>query len=320
MDKELHYVIYQITNLVNGKIYIGKHKTENLDDGYMGSGTRISQLISKYGKNQFKKEIIKFFENRQKLSLYEKKIVNEDTIKDPLCLNLIEGGDWGERKITTKGLVTVRDKNGDCFDVRIDDPRYLSGEYKSVNHGSTTVRDKDGKTFRVNIDDELYRSGYYTSVLKGNIGFSGRTTIFKDGKYQVIDKCDLEKYINEGWERRSKCRGRISPTKGMIHISKGNESKMIHREDISIYVLDGWCPGRVAKPNSGKICVKKGDVNKYIDECDKNDFMVYEKLDGSMQSFRYIKEKDYIIGSGSRTVNKSISSRLKKGYSLLTIN
>ena len=36
-------------------------------------------------------------------------------------------------------------------------------------------------------------------------------------------------------------------------------------------------------------------IKKYIDECDKNDFMVYEKLDGSMQSFRYIKEKDYCM-------------------------
>lgn len=51
--------IYKTTNLVNNKIYIGQctkslEKTEN----YLGSGTAIKQAIMKFGKENFKKEIL----------------------------------------------------------------------------------------------------------------------------------------------------------------------------------------------------------------------------------------------------------------------
>lgn len=51
-------VIYKTTNLINGKQYIGSSINNN--PNYLGSGSWIKLAIKKYGKENFKKEIIEY--------------------------------------------------------------------------------------------------------------------------------------------------------------------------------------------------------------------------------------------------------------------
>ena len=71
-----HFIIYQTTNLTNNKIYIGLHSTDNLDDGYLGSGVFLKQAIKKYGYQNFKKEILYIFDNKKDMIEKEKEIVS----------------------------------------------------------------------------------------------------------------------------------------------------------------------------------------------------------------------------------------------------
>ena len=86
-------VIYKTTNLINGKIYIGKD-VRNLNC-YLGSGKLLKKAIEKYGKNNFVKEIIEVCDNLIELSEREKYWIKElDSIKNGY--NLTEGGTGGD--------------------------------------------------------------------------------------------------------------------------------------------------------------------------------------------------------------------------------
>jgi group I intron endonuclease len=56
-------IIYKTTNLINGKIYIGKDKHNN--QNYLGSGKILKQAIQKYGKENFKKELVEECEDKK---------------------------------------------------------------------------------------------------------------------------------------------------------------------------------------------------------------------------------------------------------------
>lgn len=89
------FYLYKITNLVNGKIYIGVHKTSNLEDGYMGSGVRLLRAIEKYGINNFTKTILAIYESKEDAYRAEAKIVNEEFLARKDVYNLNTGGKGG---------------------------------------------------------------------------------------------------------------------------------------------------------------------------------------------------------------------------------
>ena len=93
-EKKYHF-IYKTTDKRNGNYYIGMHSTDDLNDGYVGSGTRLKHLIYKHGKEIFNFEILEFLPNRKKLKNRESEIVNSDLLLEEKCMNLKPGGAGG---------------------------------------------------------------------------------------------------------------------------------------------------------------------------------------------------------------------------------
>lgn len=88
--------IYKTTNIVNGRVYIGKHCSEEYDNKYYGSGTILCKAIEKYGLTNFTNEIICTANTIEELNQLEKRYIRYYKEKyGRKCYNIASGGDGG---------------------------------------------------------------------------------------------------------------------------------------------------------------------------------------------------------------------------------
>jgi hypothetical protein len=180
MDLGMYYTIYKITNQLNGKCYVGKHQTNNLNDGYMGSGKLIKRAIAKYGIENFSKEMLYVFQTEDEMNEKEAEIVTEEFCKT--SYNLCKGGQGGFGFINRNGLNLKGQPNPQNFKYGIDKKlrmiekgtwvrhqmklktlmKNAAKKRKSMrgsdNHNSKRVVDETGKEFESLIALSLYHN------------------------------------------------------------------------------------------------------------------------------------------------------------------
>lgn len=203
----MYYTIYKTTNLINGKYYIGKHQTRNLDDGYVGSGKRLKYAIKKYGIENFVTDILFIYDEEWKMNLAEKILVVPDVETN---YNLCPGGQGGF------GYLNVKKLNSSTESRR-----------KSIVKMNAMVLEKR-KT------DPVYNEKY-CSQLKENAKKSTK------GNYMRIKHTETTKLKM----RKSKNVGENNSQFGTCWITNQKENKKIKISDLDFWIARGYKRGRI---------------------------------------------------------------------------
>jgi len=143
----VYHIFYKTTNNVNGKFYYGVHSTNKLEDGYIGSGKLLMRAVKKYGKENFKREVLAVFDTKEEAFLIEKTVVTKELVNDGDCYNVKIGGQSGHSTFKTavsrvensvkEKYVTQKKKAGDRSEAQ-----KLSAERHSIRQKGLTPHNK----------------------------------------------------------------------------------------------------------------------------------------------------------------------------------
>ena len=119
--------VYLTTNLVNGKIYVGKHEFKNKVKNYLGSGTYFKRALKKYGEENFKRKILRLCYTLHELRIWEHVyIVKYKSYIRSIGYNIAKG-DVNTSEYNPATLIEVRKKISETLK-----RRYKNGEIKHI--------------------------------------------------------------------------------------------------------------------------------------------------------------------------------------------
>ena len=267
MKKVFNY-FYKITNTINNKYYYGIHKTNNLDDGYMGSGKRLKYAFKKYGIENFKKDILKYFDTYEKLLKYECDVVTEKLVNDNNCYNLTIGSGYHyinnikykNGHIFNKNKIVVKDFNDKNIKIDKSDER-LNKTLFSININKTIYKDDLNRIYHLDINDNKIKELNLNGINKNKILVKD-----KDLNCFLIDRNDkrLNKEFTLFWlnkkhkeetkrkigEKNSiKQRGEKNSQYGTCWVFNLNikENQKIKKDELKKWLELGWEKGRKMK-------------------------------------------------------------------------
>ena len=222
----MFYLIYKITNTINNKIYIGKHKTNDKNDDYMGSGKILNKAIEKYGVDKFKKEILFECNSEEEMNQKEAEIVDDEFVARLDTYNIKLGGQGGWDYINDH-------TNWNGF-------KYINENginNKSNQYMITANRIKNDKEYAKEISEKI----------SNGLKLYYKTHDFIN--HWLGKKHTEESKAKIGKANSLKQKGKLNSNYGncWIYNEELKENKSINKEDLNQWIEKGWKKGRKMK-------------------------------------------------------------------------
>ena len=212
----MHYYLYEIRNNLNGKIYVGVHKTKVLDDGYMGSGKVITRAIEKYGIENFTKTILEIFDSQEEMFAREKEIVTEEFLSREDTYNLRIGGLGG-------------------WDYLNDENRF-SNKTHTIDHMIMMNRSAFAKHPRGGMCGKKHTESARNKMSESLKAIDHKGFLGKTHSEETKRKMGEKNSILQSGQKNSQF--------GSMWITNGIENKKIKKTEV---IPDGWLKGRILK-------------------------------------------------------------------------
>ena len=224
----MFYTVYKITNLVNGKIYIGVHKTDDLNDDYMGSGKLLKRAQEKYGIENFVREYLQVFDNAEDMFKMESELVNEEFIARDDTYNLKAGGfggfDYVNSVLDGNHRSTIGMKGGLAYQYRYRTDEKFRAEQNEKRRVARELwlASEECENYR-----KLCKLKYPNGTFFGKV-HSDETKIKIGAANAIHQRGDKNSQFGTTW----------------ITNAESGESKKIKKDDL---IPDGWVKGRNIK-------------------------------------------------------------------------
>lgn len=258
--------IYFTTNLINGKQYIGKHKSSEFDTFYKGSGVALKRAMDKYGEENFRCELIESFNSREELNEAEIRYIAEyDAVNSPDFYNIASGGEGGdtfsgmsrelkeEFRLKSSASWSTHTYEDRCRNISVA----LTGRTKSQEH-----RNKISETCIKNETHKGSKNGMYGVDRSGELAPNFGRHYYNNGEIEYLLYEDV---YESNYKDKGFVKGRLqwkldalhkdlskrlqgnTYNKGKIRIHKDDLERCIRPEELDKFLQDGWVRGRRPK-------------------------------------------------------------------------